>query len=195
MSLRIVAIAVKICRIEIQEWFQAGLIRIPGLIGCWFRAKLYGYSSGQRTHVWDDVIIYHPRKLRLGTNVQIVRGCQINAGGEIEIGDNVLIGPGVFIWSQNHTFSRTDIPVCDQGYDFLPVKIEEDVWIGARAIILPGVCIRRGCVIAAGSVVTHSTEPNTLYAGVPARAIKKRLDDLASNRDASEKVHEAHARA
>jgi len=160
---------------EAAEWFRAGLSCIPGRVGCWIRARLYGFRAGRRTCVWNNVIIYHPAKLTLGNNVQIVPGCQINAGGGVEIADNSMIGPGVFIWSQNHAYKRADILICDQGYECLPVKIEEDVWVGAGAIIRPGVRLARGCVIAAGSVVTAATEAYTLYAGVPARPVRKRV--------------------
>lgn len=176
-------------RFEIMAWYRAFLGAIPGDIGCLVRGKLYGFACGRRARLWDNVIVYHPHRLRLGANVQIVPGCQINAGGGVEIGDNTLVGPGVFIWSQNHAYARADTPIHEQGYEYLPVKIEEDVWIGAGAIILPGVCLRRGSVIAAGSVVTNSTDPNTLYAGVPARPVKTRsgvvgshaTDDLSTN--------------
>ena len=161
---------------EFSQWFRAFLSRIPGQVGCFLRAKLYGFHSGAKSRVFDHVIIHHPQKLRLGKNVQIASACHLNAGGGIEIADNTLVGPKVSIWSQNHIFARTDLPICDQGYEFAPVKIEEDVWIGCGAIILPGVVLARGCVIGAGAVVTNSTQPNTVYAGVPARAINTRND-------------------
>lgn len=163
-----------ILRAETAQWFRAALTRIPGQIGCFLRAKLYGFHSGSKSRVFENVIIHHPEKLRLGKNVQIATACQLNAGGGIEIADNTLIGPSVSIWSQNHIFTRADLPICDQGYEFAPVKIEQDVWIACGAIILPGVVLARGCVIGAGAVVTSSTQPNTVYAGVPARPINKR---------------------
>jgi acetyltransferase-like isoleucine patch superfamily enzyme len=163
-----------ILRWELTQWLRASLIRVPGSIGCWLRGKFYGYQSGPESRVFENVVIYHPQKLRLGKNVQIAVGCHINAGGGIEIADNTLIGPRVSIWSQNHIYTSADVPICEQGYEFRAVKIEEDVWIGCGAIILPGVSIARGCVIGAGAVVTCSTEPFMVYAGVPARAIAKR---------------------
>jgi maltose O-acetyltransferase len=159
---------------EFTQWHRAILSRIPGQIGSFLRAKLYGFHSGPKSRVFDHVIIHHPQKLRLGKNVQIAAACHLNAGGGIEIADNTLIGPNVSIWSQNHIYASAGIPICDQGYEFAPVRIEEDVWIGCGAIILPGVVLARGCVIGAGAVVTSSTKPNTVYAGVPARPINQR---------------------
>jgi acetyltransferase-like isoleucine patch superfamily enzyme len=160
---------------EVSEWFRAGLRAIPGETGCGLRNRLYGYHAGRRCRVLSHVFIYHPRNLVLGENVWISPMSQVNAGGGIRIGKNVLIGPGCMIWSQNHRYSSADCPVCEQGYDFREVVIEDDVWMGAGAIVLPGVCLRRGTVVAAGAVVTHSTEPYTLVAGIPATCIGSRF--------------------
>jgi maltose O-acetyltransferase len=180
------------CSAELSQWFRAALSRLPGSTGCCLRYRLYGYHAGSKSRVHQNVVIYHPQKLRLGTNVQIGIACHLNAGGGIDIGDNTLIGPRVSIWSQNHIYASADLPICRQGYEYKPVNIEEDVWIGCGAIILPGVRLRRGCVIGAGAVVTHSTEPFTVYAGVPAQAIKKRESIESTNPDAERRKKVAH---
>src|SRR5262249_49854320 len=100
--------------------------------------------------------------------------CQVNARGGIEVGDGVLIGPGAVIWSQNHVTDSPHKAIKDQGYEFSRVLIEDDVWIGAGAIVLPGVRLARGTVVAAGAVVAKSTEHYTVVAGVPARVVKRR---------------------
>ncbi|WP_140287112.1 acyltransferase, partial [Vibrio parahaemolyticus] len=87
------------------------------------------------------------------------------------IGDNVLIGPNVIIYSQNHKYKNKKLIIREQGYEKAPVYIEDDSWIAASCIILPGVKIAQGSVVAAGSVVTKSTEPYSVYAGVPAKKI------------------------
>ncbi|MCS7466770.1 hypothetical protein NZK35_08955 [Stieleria sp. ICT_E10.1] len=66
------------------------------------------------------------------------------------------------------------INIREQGYELSPVAIEDDVWIAARSVILPGVRLARGTVVAAGSVVTKSSEPNAIIAGTPAKVIGKR---------------------
>lgn len=85
-----------------------------------------------------------------------------------------MIGPGVIIWSQNHKYESPSIPIRVQGYERRKVIIDRDVWIGAAAVILPGVHLAEGTVVAAGSVVTKSTEPYSVVAGVPARVIGNR---------------------
>tara|TARA_B100000749_G_C18190003_1_gene367510 strand:- start:338 stop:640 length:303 start_codon:yes stop_codon:yes gene_type:complete len=89
------------------------------------------------------------------------------------IGDDVLIGSGVHLYSSNHRFDQRDTPIASQGYSpSEDLVIENDVWIGANAIILPGVRVGQHSVIGAGSVVSKSIEPYSVYAGVPARKIK-----------------------
>jgi acetyltransferase-like isoleucine patch superfamily enzyme len=117
------------------------------------------------------VFIHYPDRLVIGNDVGISDGCQLNAGGQIEIGDGVLIGPCALIWSQNHGYEERDLPIREQGYKWNKVTIEDDVWIGAGAIILPGVCLSRGTVVAAGAVVTRSTECYSIVAGVPAKPL------------------------
>jgi acetyltransferase-like isoleucine patch superfamily enzyme len=112
--------------------------------------------------------------LVIGSDVGIADGCQLNAGGEIEIGNGVLIGPCVLIWSQNHAYEDRDLPIREQGYKWSKVTIEDDVWIGAGAIILTGVRLSRGTVVAAGAVVTRSTDCYSIVAGVPARLLGMR---------------------
>ena len=85
------------------------------------------------------------------------------------------MGPDILIYTTNHEFSRTDIPICRQGNENpKPVVIEDDVWIGARVMIMPGVIVRRGCVVGAGTVLTKSFPENSIIAGNPGRVVKKR---------------------
>jgi len=89
-----------------------------------------------------------------------------------------MMGPDVMIYTQNHRFDRIDIPMIEQGNtEPKPVVIEDDVWIAARSIILPGVTIGKGAVIAAGAVVTKDVPPYTVVGGVPARKIKLRIEE------------------
>jgi maltose O-acetyltransferase len=128
-----------------------------------------------------------------GENVNVEQGANFYTGWEIEIGDNsslgiecmipydlkvgndVMMGPYVVIVGDSHQFSRTDVPMRLQGNrKFPPVRIEDDVWIGARAIVLPGVRIGKGSIIGAGAVVTKDMPPYSICAGNPARVIKYR---------------------
>lgn len=113
------------------------------------------------------------RRLSIGDYSGIGVNCQIQ--GKVTIGSNVMIGQDVLIYTSNHSFDRTDIPMREQKYqEERPVVIGNDVWIGARVIILPGVSIGDGVVIGAGSIVTKDIPPYSVCAGNPARVIKER---------------------
>lgn len=92
------------------------------------------------------------------------------------IGSHVMMGPEVYIYTQNHNFSRIDIPMDQQGWtEEKPVTIDDDVWIGARVTILPGVIIGKGSIIGASAVVTKDVPPYSVVAGNPAVVVKKRI--------------------
>lgn len=107
-------------------------------------------------------------------------GIGINAKiyGECHIGAFVMMGTDVTVITRNHRFDRTDVPMMKQGFeDEKPVYIGDDVWIGDRVIILPGVHIGNGCIIAAGSVVTKDVPRYTVVGGVPAKVIRARFSE------------------
>lgn len=92
--------------------------------------------------------------------------------GPVEIGNNVNLAQGITVTALNHNFSDTKKRIDEQGVSTNPVTIEDDVWVGANAVILPGVTIGEHCVVAAGAVVTKDVPPHSLVAGVPAKVIK-----------------------
>lgn len=92
------------------------------------------------------------------------------------IGKHVMIAPDCGIYTMNHGFQRVDIPMREQGLSKPKrVVIEDDVWIGTKTVILPGVHIGKGAIIGAGSVVTKSIPPYAIAAGNPARVKKSRI--------------------
>ena len=93
--------------------------------------------------------------------------------GPVEIGNHVNLAQGITVTALNHNFDDTERRIDEQGVSTTPVTIEDDVWIGANAVILPGVTIGNHCVVAAGAVVTKNVPPHSLVAGVPAKVIKK----------------------
>lgn len=102
-------------------------------------------------------------------------GLNARVQGPLHIGKDVMMGPDVMIYTRNHETSSLDRPMNQQGVtNPQKVVIEDDVWIGARAIILPGVTIGNGSIIAAGSVVTKDVKPYEIVGGVPAKLIKNR---------------------
>ena len=117
---------------------------------------------------------YFTPDLKVGDGSGLGINCEIY--GPVTIGDNVLMGPEVIIYTSGHEYSRVDIPIGQQGSTEVKlVTIGNDVWIGRRAMIMPGVHIGDGCVIGAGAVVTKDTPPYSVVGGVPAKVLKSRL--------------------
>lgn len=118
--------------------------------------------------------------LKIGNNSGVGINCEMN--GPVTIGDNVMMGPEVVVYTTRHKHDRTDITMIQQGMDTpLPVSIGNDVWIGRRVMIMPGVNIGDGCVIAAGAVVTKDIPDYCIAGGVPARVVKRRKMDEKSS--------------
>jgi maltose O-acetyltransferase len=108
--------------------------------------------------------------LTTGLNCQINRGCYFDFTASIIFGDNVVIGHGVtFITAGHQIGDATRRAGAVMGCS---ITIEDGVWIGAHATILPGVLINRGAIVAAGAVVTKNVPPNCVVGGVPAKTIK-----------------------
>ena len=101
--------------------------------------------------------------------------------GPVCIGNNVNLAQGITVTALNHNFKDTTKRIDEQGISTEPVVISDDVWIGANAVILPGVTIGRHVVVAAGAVVTKDVPDNCVVGGVPAKVIKeiREIDVLA----------------
>ena len=109
----------------------------------------------------------------LGKNSNLSRNCWLL--GDVTIGDNVIMAPEVFIITSNHAFQDAEKPMIVQGQgEMKPVVIGDDVWIGTRAVILPGIKIGSHSIIGAGSVVTRDVPEWAIAVGNPARVIKYR---------------------
>lgn len=143
-----------------------------------FGMKLRGFfgrriiaSAGKNINIEKGATF--SQRLRCGDNSGLGLNCKIQ--GAVTIGNNVMMGPDVLIYTTNHEFRNKDIPMQQQGYQQeRPVSIGNDVWIGARVIILPGVTIGDGCVIGAGAVVTKDVPAYSVCAGNPAKVVKER---------------------
>lgn len=112
--------------------------------------------------------------LTVGKNSLLNMDCNVIALGNIHIGDNVLIAHRCNIISGDHNYKRRDIPIRLQGHSVKDICINDDVWIGCQSIILGGVTIGKGAIIGAGSVVTKNVGENEIWAGNPAKFIKRR---------------------
>ena len=156
-------------------------------------APLYQHR-GRHSVIHHSVRMDTPpyRKFRLGDYSVIESfACINNAVGDVIIGDhtrvglhNTVIGPvtigshvnlaqGITVTALNHNFADSEKRIDEQGVSTTPVVIEDDVWIGANAVVLPGVRVGTHSVIAAGAVVTKDVLPHSIVAGVPAKVIKK----------------------
>jgi acetyltransferase-like isoleucine patch superfamily enzyme len=121
------------------------------------------------------LLLPHGGSIRIGSNVGINPYCIIYGHGGVEIGNDVLIAARVTLVSAEHVFERRDLPIRSQGITAKGIRIEDDVWIGAQAVVLDGVSIGRGAVVGAGSVVTRSVSPYQVVAGSPARVVRDRV--------------------
>ena len=156
-------------------------------------APLYQHR-GKGSKIYGSVRMDTPpyRRFALGQHSVVESySCINNAVGDVVIGDhtrigihNTIIGPvtignhvnlaqGITVTALNHNFDDTTKRIDEQGIATKPVVISDDVWIGANAVILPGVTIGRHVVVAAGAVVTKDVPDNTIVGGVPATLIKK----------------------
>lgn len=156
-------------------------------------APLYQHR-GRHSVIHHSVRMDTPpyRQFRLGRYSVIESGaCINNAVGDVIIGDytriglhNTIIGPvnighhvnlaqGITVTALNHNFEDSEKKIDEQGVCTTPVVIEDDVWIGANAVILPGVRVGTHSVVAAGAVVTKDVPPHSIVAGIPAKIIKK----------------------
>lgn len=131
--------------------------------------------AGKNLRLGENTRLANPVNIVVGDNCYLGDGVQLYAWKErITIGNQVLIAAGARMITRKHGFADVDLPMAEQGYTHAPIVIEDDVWIGFNAIILPGVTIGKGSIVGAGAVVTKSIEPYSIVGGVPARLIRKR---------------------
>ena len=136
--------------------------------------KTLAKSVGDNVSVFPDVYLRNAQEMEIGNNVSFQPMVYIEAYGGVTIGDDVSLAEGASLFSVNHGFEDMNIPIKDQPLTALPVIIENNVWIGAKATVLGGVKIASGTIVAAGAVVSNDTQENSTVAGVPAKTIKLR---------------------
>lgn len=178
---------------KLVDWFIMNQVQTRPRWYIRMLAPLYQHR-GRHSVVHRSVRMDTPpyRKFFLG-NYSVVESfsCINNAVGDVIIGDytriglhNTIIGPvtigshvnlaqGITVTALNHNFSDENKRIDEQGISTTPVTIGDDIWIGADAVILPGVNIGNHSVVAAGAVVTKDVPPHSLVAGVPAKIIKQ----------------------
>ena len=140
----------------------------------WLARKLFCFA-GQDVVIRPKLKVSYLSEISIGDRSSLGDRNMIVAAGGLEIGVDVMIGPEVMIFTQNHEITPTEVKLIEGNIEMKKVTIADDVWIGARAIILPGAKIGRGTVIAAGAVVPGKEYPeNVVLGGNPAKIIKKR---------------------
>lgn len=113
--------------------------------------------------------VWAPWNLSVGSYVAVDEGVNLYSVDKIKIGTKVAISREAFICTASHDITKPNRPLVTA-----PITICDGVWIGARAIVLPGVTIGEGAIVAAGAVVTKDVEPWAVVGGNPARVIKRR---------------------
>ncbi len=105
----------------------------------------------------------------MGNNSAVDAYSFVGSSGFISIGQNVIMGQHVSFHPENHVYTRTDIPIREQGTTRLGITIEDDVWVGANVTFVDGAVVGRGCVISAGSVIRGKIPPYCIAIGAPAK--------------------------
>lgn len=186
---------------EVIAYLEAFLSMLPGesgvkLRGFYYRARFA--ILGSRATIGPAVHIRGASAISVGDSFSCDRRCSLYAdgdgrisigdhvafnidvcinaaiGGEISIGHHVLVGPRVLMRATDHEFSRTDVPISQQGHMPGKIRIEDGAWIGGNVTILGGVTLGQGAIVAAGAVVTGDVPPYAIVGGVPATLLKWR---------------------
>jgi putative colanic acid biosynthesis acetyltransferase WcaF len=132
--------------------------------------KLFGAEIGKGLVIKPSVNIKFPWKLVIGNNVWIGENVWIDNLDHVTIGNNVCISQGALLLTGNHDYT---LPSFD--YRNAPISIEYGVWIGAKAVVCPGVSCKSHSILAVGSIATQNLEANSIYQGNPAKEVRKRI--------------------
>ena len=131
-------------------------------------SEIWGQTIDPSTTVLAPFSTNFGKHTRIGNNVFVNHGCSFLDLGGITIEDDVLIGPQVKLVTENHPVD----PANRKSLDLKSILVKKNAWIGAGAVILPGVTIGENSIVAAGAVVTQDVPSNTIVGGVPAKHIK-----------------------
>lgn len=134
---------------DAQVQFGNGISMMPGFVG-----DFYG-------------------KVSLGNGVSFQHNCHVSVHGQLTVGDHSIFGEWVSIHDENHIITDDLEPIMNRGFVVEPITIGRNVWVGAKATILPGVTIGDNAVVGANAVVTHDVPAYTMVGGVPAHVIRE----------------------
>jgi putative colanic acid biosynthesis acetyltransferase WcaF len=134
--------------------------------------RLFGASVGNGVNIKPRVSIKYPWLLAIGRNVWLGEGIWIDNLSPVTVGNNVCISQGARLLTGNHDYKKNSFDLI-----IAPITVEDGVWVGAHAVVCPGVTLASHSVVTAGSVVTKNTEAFTIYQGNPARPVRLRVID------------------
>jgi len=135
--------------------------------------RIFGMKIGNKSYIYGRAEVRSPHLITIGKNTLIGHDAILDGRGGLDIGNYVNISSGVWIWTAEHDPYDIDFRTKTE-----PVVIEDYSWLSCRSVILPGVRVGYGSVVCAGAVVTKSTEPYSIVAGVPAKKIGERIKEL-----------------
>lgn len=162
------------CKAKIVLWYFVNAIFVRASWNPFISIKililrLFGAKLGKGLVLKNNVNIKSPWFLKIGDYCWIGENVWIDNLDKVTIGSNVCISQGVLLLTGNHDYTKSNMP-----YRNAPIIIKDGAWVGAKVTVTAGVTIAENCVLTVGSVVTHDTEPNMIYQGNPARAIRER---------------------
>ena len=132
--------------------------------------RLFGAKIGKGVVLKPSINFKFPWRISIGDNTWIGEGVWLDSLENITIGANACVSQGAYLCTGNHDWTDPAF-----GYTLRPIVVEDGAWVGARATVLPGVTVADHSIVAAGSVVSKSTEPYMIYSGNPAVAVKRRV--------------------
>lgn len=136
---------------------------------------VFGMNIAKNVLIYSGFEIRSPWKISIGKNSIIGNESKLDGRKGLQIGENVNLSTGVWIWTQQHDYNDRQFELDKKKGT---VVIGDRVWLGGRVIVLPGVEIKEGAVVASGAVVTKTLEGYALYGGVPAKYISTRAKDI-----------------
>ncbi len=155
--------------------FEVYVLHCVGYIPIHFIRKIFywlgGINMGKGTIIHTRARFYDPHQIEIGDDTIIGEGVVLDGRAKLQIGNHVAISSDVMIYNSEHSIHEGDFKAIEA-----PVIIRDYVFIGPRAIILPGVTIEKGAVVAAGAVVTKNVPAFTIVGGVPAQPIGQRKE-------------------
>lgn len=148
-------------------FFRSGLMPASSVLVCILR--LFGAQIGKEVRIKPYIYIHYPWKLKIGDYSWLAE-CRIENLAAISIGNNVCISQKAMLLTGNHDYKKADFDLITK-----PIVLEDGVWIGANAVVCPGVTAASHAVLIVGGVATKDLEAYTIYQGNPAVKVKDRV--------------------